>query len=240
MTTSDANITTRIMPLLSRYGESSSRKPGISDTRSQLRIAFSANGNFTITSGGPHPGPAAIERPFRLPQHDPVSELYPDSLSTIASPVLGAAYLRWRVFVSVDKVTPTLFTRHKTSNRGEYIKALAMHPAQAPGSVLKIAQLQTEVLIVNDSEEVEVMEGCISTPYFMRDNKWITPQASCGGNLGTTRRWAVEKGLCKLGVVKLDSVKCGEIIVLSNGAKGFQAGIVDFPASSLNDDDTKQ
>ena len=83
------------------------------------------------------------------------------------------------------------------------------------------------------------MEGCISTPYFMRDNKWITPQASCGGNIGTTRRWAVEQGLCKLGVVKLDSVKRGEIIVLSNGAIGFQAGIVD-PLTWSNGDDTKQ
>ena len=110
-----------------------------------------------------------------------------------------------------------------------------MHPAHPPGLVLINVELQTEVLIVNDSKEEEFMEGCKFTPYFKRDNKWITPKASCGGNLGTTRRWAVENGLCELGVVKLSSVKRGEIIVLSNGVKGFQAGIVESRESSLDD-----
>ena len=72
----------------------------------------------------------------------------------------------------------------------------------------------------------EIMEGSKTTPYFLRDNKWITPARECGGNLGTTRRWALEKGLCEEGVVKADSVKENEIVVLSNGVRGFQAGIV--------------
>lgn len=201
----------------------------------KLRIALSANGKFTITSDGPHPGPATIEGPLRLIGDNPISQLYPGSLSSVADPILGAAYLRWRVFVSPNKVTPTKFTMHKTSNRGVYDEALA--PAQPLGLGLNNHQLQTEVLIVNDSEEV--MEGCKCTPYFLRDNEWITPKGSCGGNFGTTRRWAVEKGLCKLGVVTSNSVKCGEIIVLSNGARGFQSGIVE-PWKSLLEDDTKQ
>ncbi len=202
---------------------------------SQLRIALSSNGTFTITSNGPHPGPASIEEPFPLAR-DTASQLFPGSLDSVAD---GAAYLRWRVFVSLDKVTPTLFTRHKTSNRWVYDRAVAKLPAQPPGPELGNAQLLAEVLIVKDSNEEEVMEGCIFTPYFKRDNKWITPEASCGGNLGTTRRWAVEKGICKLGVVKLSSVKCGEIIVLSNGVRGFQSGIVEL-LKSLLDDDTDQ
>ena len=120
-----------------------------------------------------------------------------------------------------------MFTTHKTSNREEYEKALAEAPA------LDDDHLQVEVLLVNRDEEV--MEGCISTPYFKRGVNWITPQESCGGNLGTTRRWAVEKGLCQLGVVEIGSVKDGEIIVLSNGVKGFQAGIVDLEESSLDE-----
>lgn len=83
------------------------------------------------------------------------------------------------------------------------------------------------------------MEGCRFTPYFRRGYKWITPAAENGGNLGTTRRWALEKGLCEEGVVKGGSVKYNEIIVLSNGAKGFQAGIVK-PWKSLLADDEKQ
>ena len=90
--------------------------------------------------------------------------------------------------------------------------------------VLNGTQLQSEVLIVND--RLEIMEGCKTTPYFRRGDKWITPAAECGGNLGTTRRWALESGLCEEAVVKGGSVKYNDIIVLSNGAKGFQSGVV--------------
>ena len=193
-------------------------------TVSQLRIAFSANGQFTVTSKGPHPWPATIDKIPCPPVGDTASQLYPRSLSTIADPVLGASYLRWRVFVTFDKITPNLFTRYKTSNRRYYDHALAFTPARPADLVLNGVQLQLEVLIVND--RWEIMEGCRFTPYFWRENKWITPAAGCGGNLGTTRRWALEKGLCEEGVVTGSSVKCDEIIVLSNGVKGFQAGIV--------------
>lgn len=207
--------------------------PGISDTESQLRIALSANGKFTVTSNGPHPGPAGIERSLVLPRDDAVSELYPGSLSSIAD---SPAYLRWRVFVSLEKVTPTLFTMHKTSNRGIYQKALDAVPAQRSDHIHNNDGLMKEVLIVNNSKEEEIMEGCITTPYFMRNGEWITPKLSCGGNRGTTRRWAVERGLCKPGVVELSSVKHGEIIVLSNGVKGFQSGTVVSGTSFLCED----
>ena len=233
----NASIMTGTFPLLSRFDGPDAQKSGISDPISQLRIVLSADGNLTIASVQPQPGPASIEKPLRLPQGDPVSQLYPSNLSAIADPVRGAAYLRWRVFVSLKKVTPSLFTKHKTSNREVYNNAMAALPAQSRELVTNHVQLQTDVLIVNNSNEI--MESCRFTPYFMRGNRWITPEAGCGGNLGTTRRWAVEKGLCELGVIKSDSVKCGEIIVLSNGGQGFQSGIVKS-WESLSNDDTKQ
>lgn len=201
----------------------------------KLRVALSANCKFTVTSNGPHPGSACIERPLGPPRDNIVSALYPGSLSSIAD---SAAYLQWRVFVSLKKVTPTLFTMHKTSNREVYEEALEAAPARLSGPVHNKDQLMTEVLIVNNSKGEEIMEGCITTPYFMRDGEWITPKLSCGGNRGTTRRWALERGLCKPGVIELASVKCGEIIVLSNGVKGFQSGTVVFGMSLF--DDTKQ
>ncbi|CAD6567152.1 MAG: hypothetical protein ASARMPRED_000516 [Alectoria sarmentosa] len=206
-----------------------------------IRIAFSVNSKFTVTSNGPHPGPAAIDRLPHLSDVSRVSLLYPRSLSTIADPIMGASFLRWRVFVTTfDKVTPTLSTRHKTSYRLQYDKALALLPAHPTDSVLNGVQLQAEVLIVNDfNEDWEIMEGCKFTPYFWRGNKWITPASRCGGNVGTTRRWALEKGLCEEGVVKGGSVKYNDIIVLSNGAKGFQSGIV-RPWKSLLPDYIKQ
>ena len=199
---------------------------------SQLRIAFSADGNLSVTSKEPHPLYATLDQvpsPLRI---DTASQLYPSSLTTIADPFLGRlSYLRWRVYVSFDRVFPSLFTQYKTSDRSVYDKALAIPPNNPSDTTLQNGvQLDTEVLIAND--RWEIMEGCRFTPYFRRGDKWITPAAECGGNLGTTRRWALEKGLCEQGVVEVGSVKYYDIIVLSNGAKGFQAGIV-LPWSSL-------
>lgn len=73
----------------------------------------------------------------------------------------------------------------------------------------------------------EIMEGSISTPYFQRGKNWVTPAARQGGNVGTTRRWAMEKGLCIEGVVERRSVKVGEVVWLSNGVRGWGWGIVE-------------
>lgn len=82
-----------------------------------------------------------------------------------------------------------------------------------------------EILLYNHRDEI--MEGSICTPYLFREGRWITPAAKCGGNLGTTRRYALEKDLCKEGIVPKDSVKANEIVVLSNGVRGFGWGIVE-------------
>lgn len=71
------------------------------------------------------------------------------------------------------------------------------------------------------------MEGSITTPYFLRAGKWITPAASEGGNVGTTRRWALEMGLCVEGRVDRASVSRGEVVWLSNGVKGWGWGRVE-------------
>jgi len=85
-----------------------------------------------------------------------------------------------------------------------------------------------EVLLFNYGDEI--MEGSICTPYFFRGGHWITPNVSCGGNVGTTRRYALEQGLCEDGIIMKDSVKVGEMVVLSNGVRGFGWGIVtDLP-----------
>ena len=222
---------TGIMVLLSWYDMPIPQEPGVIDNLSQLRIAFSAAGVFSVTSNGPHPLPASINQPPKQQSFDLASQLFPTSLFTIANSFLSASCLRWRVFVSPKKATPSLFTEHKTSNRWQYNNALALIPPHPAELVHNGVSLQTEVLIINDSGEI--MEGCRFTPYFLRESQWITPSASCGGNLGTTRRWALANRRCVPGVVTGASVTNGEIIVLSNGAKGFQTGIVQ-PWTSLS------
>jgi len=77
------------------------------------------------------------------------------------------------------------------------------------------------------NQEGEITEGSITTPYFFRNGHWITPRASCGGNIGTTRRWAIQQGLCIEGVVNIEEVKVGETVWLSNGVRGFGWGVVE-------------
>ena len=71
------------------------------------------------------------------------------------------------------------------------------------------------------------MEASITTPYFWRAGNWVTPSAVQGGNLGTTRRWALQRGLCVEGTVKRESVSKGERIWLSNGVRGWGWGSVE-------------
>jgi hypothetical protein len=57
-----------------------------------------------------------------------------------------------------------------------------------------------EVLILDEAREY-VTEGSITTPYFWRDGRWVTPPVSQqysqrdvhGGQYGTSRRWALER-----------------------------------------------
>ncbi|KAI1402920.1 aminotransferase [Hypoxylon fuscum] len=89
-----------------------------------------------------------------------------------------------------------------------------------------------EVLLIND--DGHIMEGSISTPYFWRDGKWVTPpipaqfnaSQGSGGNDGTTRRWALERGLVTEQVVLADSLVDGEECWISNGLRGFIFGKV--------------
>lgn len=131
--------------------------------------------------------------------------------------------MSWRVFISPVRVSPSIFTRHKTSERSVYDEArsfITKSPLHAGGA----DNLPSEILMMNHDDEV--MEGSITTPYFWRRGRWVTPPESAGGNIGTTRRYALEAGLCVEDTVTKDSVADCEAIWLSNGARGWGWGKV--------------
>jgi len=151
-----------------------------------------------------------------------IANLYPKSLSALDSSPGATA---WRVFVSPVSTTPSMFTKHKTTHRGKYDEVRKYIPAWAvdardPGN----KGTMPEILLVNT--QGEIMEGSITTPYFFRNGRWITPPAASGGNIGTTRRWALESGLCVEEVVNMRDVETGESVWLSNGARGWALGTV--------------
>ena len=147
----------------------------------------------------------------------PVNAFYPCSLSDVL-----VSKPTFRVFLSPTRSTPTFHTRHKTTDRSVYDEVRSVLPKP------EIDDLPPEILLVN--EIGDIMEGSITTPYFFHNDKWVTPAQSCGGNLGTTRRWALEKQLCEEGFVSMRSLQVsalGEKVILSNGVRGFGWGRVE-------------
>ncbi|KAI1650188.1 aminotransferase [Daldinia loculata] len=128
------------------------------------------------------------------------------------------------IFLDSQKTSKSEFTHYKTTFRDMYNDAR------------RRAQInlgdRKEVLLVNDDRHI--MEGSISTPYFWRDGKWVTPpiptqyraSEGSGGNNGTTRRWALERNLVVEQVVPADSLVDGEECWISNGLRGFIFGTV--------------
>ncbi|OAA45671.1 Aminotransferase, class IV [Metarhizium rileyi] len=120
------------------------------------------------------------------------------------------------------------FTHFKTTNRTVY------DDARSRAGIGSISPANSvEVLIIN-GEDKTIMEGSTTTPYFWRDGRWITPPVSgrysqkdgSGGNDGTSRRWALERGLAAEKEIKADQLVDGETCYISNGVSGFRAGII--------------
>ncbi|PHH54461.1 hypothetical protein CFIMG_003023RA [Ceratocystis fimbriata CBS 114723] len=158
-------------------------------------------------------GPATLE------------DLYPSEFATPAlAPVTSAALTEvalpsFTVHLDTCATEASPFTHYKTTKRDMYNAARGRLGITAGDSA--------EVLIMNNRGEV--MEGSITTPFFWRGGRWVTPpiptayqdHLGAGGQDGTTRRWALEQGFAVEDTVHVDSIQDGEVIWISNGARGF-------------------
>ncbi|KAG8168879.1 hypothetical protein KVR01_001628 [Diaporthe batatas] len=116
------------------------------------------------------------------------------------------------------------YTHYKTTKRQMYDQARAR-------AGLKPTDATQEVLIVDEATG-SIMEGSLTTPYFFRGGRWVTPPVAekystdhgSGGQDGTTRRWALERGLAVEEEIKARDVADGEAVWLSNGVRGFVFG----------------
>jgi 4-amino-4-deoxychorismate lyase len=97
-----------------------------------------------------------------------------------------------QVLLDNQQTAHTEFTHYKTTTRFMYDDARSRSQI-SPSD-------QKEVLIINEADG-SVMEASLTTPYFWRNGRWVTPPVSSafrkgegsGGNDGTTRRWALER-----------------------------------------------
>lgn len=84
------------------------------------------------------------------------------------------------------------------------------------------------------SQYSEVLQGQFTTPYFLRNGAWVTPAYSGVVANSVTRRYALEHGLCKEGIVLKSSLKNGEDCWLSGGIRGFFQGTIWLEPSTLH------
>jgi branched-subunit amino acid aminotransferase/4-amino-4-deoxychorismate lyase len=151
---------------------------------------------------------------------DPLNLLIPSLHSGTQSTI-------WKVYVDSQSITPSAFTTHKTTARDDYTAARARAGIISPAETC-------EVLVVNP--DGDIMEGSITTPYFRRrigvketnanEAVWVTPPLTCGGNAGTSRRYALSQGFCVEQVINKADLVDGEECWLSNGVRGFMRGVV--------------
>ncbi|KAK7943719.1 aminodeoxychorismate lyase [Apiospora aurea] len=136
----------------------------------------------------------------------------------------------WQVLVDGKSTESSEYTHFKTTERRVYDDArnrVELRPTD-----------MREVLLVNATNG-QVMEASLTTPYFWRGGKWVTPPVprnfvqgeGSGGNNGTSRRWALERGLAIEEATLANDLVDGEECWLSNGARGFMPGRVKLPES---------
>jgi hypothetical protein len=126
----------------------------------------------------------------------------------------------WEIIPDPASTEPSAFTSHKTTSRD-------MYNAARERAGIRDGMERKEVLICcSGASEGEVMEGSLTSCYFWREGQWTTPRIEAGGQDGTTRRWALEKGLCVEGTVRMKSLREGEECWISNGVRGFSLGRV--------------
>jgi len=118
----------------------------------------------------------------------------------------------WTVTLDTVATEISATTMYKTGDRYSYDRARS-----AAG--IKSYSEPKEVLLYNLDNEI--MDGSITTAYFYRNGQWITPASAAGGQQGTTRRWALQRGLCIEGTVQANELQDGEVLWLSNAVRGY-------------------
>jgi 4-amino-4-deoxychorismate lyase len=197
-----------------------------STTPLRVRVTLAKTGVLTVETS-PTP-PVALENlfPTRLPPPTSVREKDVPQVS----PLTGGAMISTTLpgdpplsnpFIctpDITHTTPSSYSSYKTTARSIY------DTARARINITDWSE-RREVLLISNNDG-EIMEGSLTTPFFWRNGKWTTPTVDSGGQIGTTRRWALEKDYCVEGVVKVGELVDGEECWIGNGVRGFHWGVV--------------
>ncbi|KAI1129094.1 putative 4-amino-4-deoxychorismate protein [Nemania abortiva] len=193
----------------------------VADTPQRAKILIDQDGTLSVLKGATGPVHLNNLLPSHLPAPSGVSA--EDSSEGEKVPMRNCEF---EILTDKQSTTKSEYTHFKTTHRPMY------DDARHRATILNATD-KREVLLIN-KDDGSIMEGSITTPYFWRNGRWVTPPVPAefnlsqgsGGNNGTTRRWSLEQGLAVEEVVPSESLVDGEECWISNGLKGFVHGKV--------------
>ncbi|KAI0910024.1 putative 4-amino-4-deoxychorismate protein [Ustulina deusta] len=188
----------------------------VADTPCAAKILVDRDGTLSIVKRPT--GPVHLNNLFPSHLPAPLGNVAKNSSDVSRVPERNFDY---EIRVDGQTTAKSEFTHFKTTHRPMYEEARHRAGINNPAD-------RREVLLVNQNDG-SVMEGSITTPYFWRNGRWVTPPVArefniaqgSGGNSGTSRRWALERNLVVEDVVYADSLVDGEECWISNGVRGF-------------------
>lgn len=153
----------------------------------KVRVSITKDGELRIDCAPVPEKPIASLFPRQLPPPGPQ-----EPQNGGASQGIPLKTLEYEVLLDGLGTTPSEYTHFKTTERAMYNGARQRAQINLPD--------MKEVLIVGEKNGA-VMEGSVTTPYFWREGRWVTPVVSkefslengSGGQNGTSRRWALER-----------------------------------------------
>ncbi|EJD05274.1 uncharacterized protein FOMMEDRAFT_27438 [Fomitiporia mediterranea MF3/22] len=180
-----------------------------------LRVLLSITGDIRVEA-----------HPTRPLTRDP---LLAASINPLTTPTSRLPTPIFTVQLDTQPTPTSAFTSFKTTARAHYDAARARRG-------IKDRRELREVLLYN--ERGEIMEGSVRNVAFWRGGDandpsfgvgvggWVTPPDRSGGLPGTVRRYLLERGMMKEGIIRVSDVKIGEYVLLSNGWDGTILGRV--------------
>lgn len=148
----------------------------------------------------------------------PMTNLFPSNPlpapSEITPPLLKQGYT---VTLDPGSTTPSSHTEYKTTPRPQY------DLSRARAGLVNETEPR-EVLLWNPDEYI--MEGSRTNVYLYRAGRWITPSEDTGCLKGTERRWLLAHKMVEVEDVRVNDVRDGEVVLLSNGLRGIWGATV--------------
>jgi 4-amino-4-deoxychorismate lyase len=124
-----------------------------------------------------------------------------------------------RVYLDTEATIPSIFTKTKTTFRNVYGCAKQRNEA-----ILRAVPSGTDSDILLYNQHGEIMETTIFNVAFYRDFQWVTPAASSGCLGGVMRRWLLENGRIREGILTKHRICEDEWVLLFNGVQGCRLG----------------